>query len=540
MNVKDLRTLVDNLEEYIHVPGGIERLKKAILHLAVSGQLVPQDPSEGTGKELCGRILVEKTKLIEEGKLRKQTPQPEISVDEVPFIIPESWKWARLNDTYDVRDGTHDTPKYVAEGYPLVTSKNLSSGKLDMSNVKLISSADHLGIKARSEVSKNDVLFAMIGSIGNPVIVDTEQEFSIKNVALFKPYLVTLYSPEWLLINLLIAQNEMKQQSAGGVQAFVSLGFVRSYPSPVPPYSEQLRIIKKIESIFTLIDKLSIEYKYEQLERRKLVVASLTIFAKGEGRLALDQLTEIIKTKEDAAELRNTILHLAVSGQLVPQDPSEGTGEELYEQIQAEKAALVADGTLKKQKLLPAVSREEEPFKIPETWKWVRLGNLGDFGSGSTPMRGKDKYYDGDINWFKSGELTDTFMTQKSEENIKQLALKECSLRLNKPGDILIAMYGATAGKLGLLEVEGTTNQAVCGFTLQTNIDRLFVFNTLLATRASLIEKSSGAAQPNISKVKIINHLFVLPPLKEQARIVKKTSQLLELVKQLEFHLDKR
>jgi len=163
----------------------------------------------------------------------------------------------------------------------------------------------------------------------------------------------------------------------------------------------------------------------------------------------------------------------------------------------------------------------------------VRFGSLGEFGSGSTPSRGEDKYYGNGINWFKSGELTDSYMLSDSEEQIKQLALKECSLRINKPGDILVAMYGATAGKLGLLEVEGTTNQAVCGITLFEGVTRLFAFRWLLATRNILIGHSSGAAQPNISKIKIVNHVFGLPPTSEQDRIVEKVDAIFKLIDEL-------
>lgn len=240
-------------------------------------------------------------------------------------------------------------------------------------------------------------------------------------------------------------------------------------------------------------------------------------------RVLVENLDEYIHIPGGIERLKKTVLHLAVSGQLVAQDPSEGTGEELYKEIQSRH---------KPKNPLPEITKT--PFGIPDSWKWVRFGMLGRFGSGSTPMRGENKYYDGGINWFKSGELTDSYMTDGSEETVTETALKECSLRMNRKGDILIAMYGATAGKLGLLEVDGTTNQAVCGVTAYEHVDRLFIYYWLLGTRDDLIAQSSGAAQPNISKIKIVNHYFALPPLNEQKRIVEKIEHTFALIDELD------
>lgn len=163
-----------------------EQLKNSILQLAIQGKLVEQRKDEGTGEELYKVIQNEKEKLLGEGKIKKQKTLPEISEDEIPFDIPENWKWVRLGDSLDVRDGTHDSPKYVAEGFPLVTSKNLKNGIIDFDTCKYISEFDHIKISERSKVDRNDILFAMIGSIGNPVLVSIDEEFSIKNMALFK------------------------------------------------------------------------------------------------------------------------------------------------------------------------------------------------------------------------------------------------------------------------------------------------------------------------------------------------------------------
>lgn len=175
--------------------------------------------------------------------------------DEIPFEIPENWCWSRLNICLDVRDGTHNTPKYVTEGIPLVTSKNLRNGQIDMSNVKYISREDHDAISLRSKVDENDILFAMIGSIGNPVLYKGGYEFSIKNMALFKHIRNGVFM-EYVYWWLFFSQDYIKKQASGGVQSFVSLNYLRNYFIPIPPLNEQRRIVSKIAKMLTLSNSL--------------------------------------------------------------------------------------------------------------------------------------------------------------------------------------------------------------------------------------------------------------------------------------------
>lgn len=234
-----------------------ERLKKSILQEAIEGRLVPQDPNDEPASVLLAKIRKEKEQLVKEGKLKKkdliETP---ITDDEIPFEIPESWEWCRLADYLDVRDGTHDSPKYYSEGIPFVTSKNLDNGKIDFATCKYISEEDHKKFSERSYVEDGDILFAMIGSIGNPVIVKKDREFSIKNVALFKRYSVELTNYQYIYYYLLFIQNELKKISSGGVQSFVGLKTFREWIFPLPPLAEQHRIVKKLEQVLGEIEKL--------------------------------------------------------------------------------------------------------------------------------------------------------------------------------------------------------------------------------------------------------------------------------------------
>ena len=231
-------------------------MQKSILQMAIQGKLVEQRPEEGTGEELYQQIQEEKKKLIAEGKIKKEKPLPEITEEEIPFEIPESWKWVKVGNVIDVRDGTHDTPKYVSEGIPLVTSKNLVGGRIDFETTKLISYEDAQAINMRSAVDNGDILFAMIGTIGNPVLVQKDREFSIKNMALFKSINYDLLNMQYFLLFLNQEQSSMKKKASGGVQSFVSLKFLRNYLFPLPPLDEQKRIVAKLEELLPLCERL--------------------------------------------------------------------------------------------------------------------------------------------------------------------------------------------------------------------------------------------------------------------------------------------
>lgn len=232
-------------------------------------------------------------------------------------------------------------------------------------------------------------------------------------------------------------------------------------------------------------------------------------------------------------ELKNSILQLAIQGKLVEQRAEEGTAEELFVKIQEEKQRLIAEKKIKKEKPLPEITEDEKPFDIPESWKWVRVGNCGSWGSGATPSRTNAEYYGGEIPWLKTGDLNDGIITE-IPEYITKLALEKTSVRLNPVGSVLMAMYGATIGKLGILGKEATTNQACCACIPYEGVYNKFLFYFLMASRITFIKMGEGGAQPNISKEKIVNALIPLPPLAEQKRIVAKIEELLPYIARYE------
>lgn len=228
-------------------------------------------------------------------------------------------------------------------------------------------------------------------------------------------------------------------------------------------------------------------------------------------------------------QLKASILQYAIQGKLVEQRPEEGTGEELYQQMQTDKQTLIREKKIKKEKPLPDIIDDEIPFDVPESWKWVKVGNVGSWSSGATPSRTNPAYYGGSIPWLKTGDLNDGFI-QEVPEYITDLALEKTSLRLNPIGSVLMAMYGATIGKLGILEISVTTNQACCACIPYAGMNNKYLFYYLMSMRQSYIGMAEGGAQPNISKEKIVNSLIPLPPAEEQRRIVAKIEELLPYV----------
>lgn len=247
-------------------------------------------------------------------------------------------------------------------------------------------------------------------------------------------------------------------------------------------------------------------------------------------------------------QLKNSILQWAIQGKLVPQDPNDEPASVLLEKIRQEKERLIKEKKIKRDKNASIIYRgednsyyekilatgevkcidEEIPFEIPVGWEWCRMGSIGDWGAGATPAKGNPDYYGGSILWLRTGELNNGIVYD-SEIKVTKKALQECSLRMNRIGDVLIAMYGATIGKVAIVGKELTTNQACCACT-PFGIYNYFLFYFLMGSQIDFIKKEEGGAQPNISREKLVSHLMPIPPLTEQYRIVEKIQYLLPLV----------
>ena len=232
-----------------------------------------------------------------------------------------------------------------------------------------------------------------------------------------------------------------------------------------------------------------------------------------------------------AEDLKYSILLMAMQGKLVEQRSEEGTGEALLKKMQLDKARLLREKRIKNDKPLTKVSEDEVTFEVPRNWTVVRVGEIGSWSAGATPSRSHPEYYGGNIPWLKTGDLNDGDIIN-IPECITEEGVKHSSVRLNPIGTVLMAMYGATIGKLGILQIEATTNQACCACICYEGMWNKYLFYYLLSQRKNYIAMGAGGAQPNISKEKIINSVIALPPLAEQKRIVAKIEELMPFVEQ--------
>ena len=226
--------------------------------------------------------------------------------------------------------------------------------------------------------------------------------------------------------------------------------------------------------------------------------------------------------------LRQKILDLAIRGKLTDQRKSDGTARELLEQITASRVLEQNAKSAKSKNLVPIVplDKSDAPFEIPNSWEWIKLGDVGNWQSGTTPSKSNLDYYrNGTIPWLNTGDLNDGIVSQ-IPKMVTEKALKETSLRMNDADSVCIAMYGATIGKLGILPIPATTNQACCVCNKQVNfVERMWLFYFLMFHKQEFIEAGFGGAQPNISKEKIVSTAFPLPPLTEQQRIIAKIEE---------------
>ena len=233
-----------------------------------------------------------------------------------------------------------------------------------------------------------------------------------------------------------------------------------------------------------------------------------------------------------AKQLTDSILQMAIQGKLVPQDPKDEPASVLLDRIRDEKKRLVKEGKLKKKALEETpISEDEKLFEIPESWEWCKLGWIGNWGAGATPAKGIPEFYmNGTIPWLRTGELNNGIVYD-SEIKVTPYALQKCSLRECQVGDVLIAMYGATIGKVAIAGIELTTNQACCACT-PYQVYNKFLLYYLMASKQRFIDLGEGGAQPNISREKLIAFPFPLPPLAEQHRIVERIEEYLPVIKE--------
>lgn len=331
-------------------------LKNSILQRAIEGKLVPQRKEEGTAKELLAEIRAEKARLIKEKKIKKSKPLPEITDDEKPFDIPESWEWVRFEDIFEIARGGSPRPikQFLTESDDGINW--IKIGDTDIGGKYILCTKEKIipeGLSKTKLVEPGDLLLTNSMSYGRPYILKTRGAIHDGWLVL-SPYLKqTDKEFFYYVISSTYVHNEFARTVSGAVVKNLNKDKVKKIIVPLPPLAEQHRIVAKIEELHPDIDAYDkVQTKLQAIEQRF------------------------------PDDMKKSLLQYAIEGKLVPQRKEEGTAKDLLAKIRAEKARLVKEKKIKKSKPLPAITDDEKPFDIPDSWEWVRLGEIIRISSG--------------------------------------------------------------------------------------------------------------------------------------------------------------
>ena len=473
-----------------------QELKNSILQRAIQGKLVPQDPSEGTGEDLYKQIQLDDIATVKS--------EPVFSQDELPFDIPDSWKFVRVENIAILYNGrAYKQSELLEKGkYPVLRVGNLfTSNKWYYSDMEL---------EPEKYCDEGDLLYSWSASFG-PYIWTGEKV--IYHYHIWKIEFTEWIDKKYLYYFLLADTDSIKQSGHGLAMIHVTKSGTEKRVLPLPPLAEQRRIVGKIEELLPLIDR------YEE---------------------AWTKLEDF--NQRFPGDMQKSILQMAIQGKLVPQNPSEGTGDELYEQIQLEREKLIEEGKIKKEKKFAPIAEDEKPFNVPDNWTWVRFGNLGSykkgpFGSALTKSmfvpKGPNavKVYEQKNAIQKDSCLGEYYITRDYFES------KMAGFEVH-PGDIIVSCAG-TIGETYVMPngiEQGIINQALMRMRIFEPMHIpyfLMFFDFVLKQNAR--SGSKGSAIKNIPPFEVLkNYLVPIPPLAEQKRIVEKLDNIIPMCEKLE------
>ena len=491
-----------------------EQLKSSILQYAIQGKLVEQRPEEGTGEELFAQIQEEKKRLIAEKKIKKEKPLPEITEDEKPFDIPESWIWVRLSQIWSILNGDRGK-NYPAKstlsktGIPFISAINLNGKTVVEDENLLCLSQIQYDKLVNGKLQKNDVVVCIRGSLGKHGVYPFDQGAIASSLVILRNYFFNICDDEFLLLYLdsLLFFSEIKKYDNGTAQPNLAAKSLEQFLIPLPPLYEQKRIVAKIEELLPLVDRYAAAY--EKLEQFNA------------------------KFPED---MKKSILQYAIQGKLVEQRAEEGTGEELYQQIQAEKQQLIEEKKIKKEKPLAEISEDEIPFDIPGSWKWVRVGEIFAHNTGKA-MNSTAKKVDkpGSVKRFIT--TSNLYWNSFDFSSVKEMffsddELERCTVT---KGDLLMCEGGAYYGRTAIWNYD----YDIC---FQNHVHRLrpykavelrFFYHLFYFYKSMNMMNAKGTAMPGLSSQTLHQMVVPLPPLSEQKRIVAKIEELLPLCERL-------
>lgn len=493
-------------------------LKNSILQLAVQGKLVEQRPEEGTAKEEVDAIRTKQKNMLLAKIIKKEKYDSKIEYNE--YDLPDGWCYAKIGEltslvtkqtgfdySKSIKPNLVTTP--IMGTIPLVQTKNFKGKKFDL-NTDYYISQEIAERFPKILLDGKCLLLSIVGaSIGNIGIFD-ENCLAMIGGAICKVKLISeeLYEYLFYFLQSPIGQKEIKKNFKATAQGTITVQDVREIVVPIPPFLEQKRIVAKIEEILPYIDQYDEAY------------TKLEIFNK--------------KFPED---MKKSILQLAMQGKLVEQRPEEGTADELYKQIITEKAQLIKEGNIKKEKPLPEITEDEIPFEIPSSWKWVRLNDLCEkIGSGSTPTGGRNVYKESGIKFLRSQNVYN--------DGLRYDGIAYISEEQNKPGsivkakDLLLNITGGSIGRCAIVPDDfdvANINQHVM---IIRNVElelRFWIHTVIISTyiQSKIMNVQVGVSREGLSAEKLKAFLIPLPPLAEQKRIVAKIEELLPYCDQL-------
>jgi len=550
MNKHSTELLEKHFDTAFSAPNGIKKLRELILTLAMQGRLVPQDPSERPAHELLKEIAAEKQRLVKEGKIKRPKPLPPVTEEEEPYSLPQGWEWVRFGEIAQHNSGkTLDGGRNTGLSRKYITTSNVYWGKFQLNNVRemLIREEELDKCSAR----KGDLLICEGGEAGRAAVWERLEEICFQNhvhrARLYKdvnPYFAYRFFEK---IN---ASGEINNYRKGVGISNMSSKALASIVFPLPPNSEQHRIIAKIDELMARCDELE-KLRTAQRGARLAVHTTaikqlLNIAEPDQHQLAqaflAEHFGELYTVKENVAELRKAILQLAMMGKLVPQDPNDQLASELLKEIKAEKQRLVKEGKIKKPKHLPPIKLEEVPYALPQGWDWVRLGSVGSFERGKSqhrPRNDKRLFDSGTYPFVQTGDVS---RAKKTKDQIltcgnfyNDFGLQQSRLWEKKTLCITIAANIAETGFLGM---DACIPDSVVAFISVDPVLSKLVKVFIDVAKDDLERFAPSTAQKNIN-LEIINELvFPLPPSSEQHRIVAKIDQLTDLCDSLDQQIN--
>ena len=459
-----------------------QELKNSILQRAIQGRLVEQRPEEGTGEELYREIQAEKQRLIRAGKIRKEKPLPEITEDEIPFDIPESWKWVRIGNVFTIIMGQSPDGAAVQDGG---NGMEFHQGKIYFSDYK-IQKSNKTTTQPLKVAPSNSVLLCVRAPVGKVNVTDRELCIGRGLSAITGHYRVSYKFIFYLFLTL---EKEFVKKSTGTTFKAISAETINQQIIPLPPLAEQRRIVAKIEELLPYLDRYTEAWDRLETFNRRF-----------------------------PSDMRRSLLQLAIQGRLVEQRPEEGTGEELYREIQAEKQRLIRAGKIRKEKPLPEIKEKEIPFEIPESWKWCRIGCIFNLQAGKN-ITAADIY--------NSPSKSHPFLCYGGN------GIRGYVDGYNRNGHYsIIGRQGALCGNINLAEGKfyATEHAVVVEHFDLTDVMWCSYFLSAL----NLNQYATATAQPGLAVTNIVKVLIPLPPLAEQRRIVARLEELLPLCERLE------